>query len=96
MKMYVEQFHNKNQFVIKSKESVAFQSYQSVVATIDNGVLTLGYNWNYSNTTRKHLYLFLNEYCYNVWAKVKNEPSIKQAIQKLIDNKEINYDEELI
>lgn len=92
MKMYVEQFHNKNQFVIKSKESIVFQSYNSVVATIDQGVLTLGRHWDYSNTTRKHLYLFLDEYCYNVWSKVKNAPSIKQAIQKLIDEKQINYD----
>ena len=96
MKMYVEQFYNKNQFVIKSKESVVFQSYQSVIATIEKGVLTLGKHWDYSNTTRKHLYLFLNEYYYNVWSKVKNAPSIKQAIQKLIDEKQINYDEELI
>lgn len=95
MRMYVEQFHNKNQFVITSKESVAFQSYNSVVATIEKGVLTLGRHWDYSNTTRKHLYLFLDEYCYNVWSKVRNEPNIRKAIQKLIDEKQINYDDDL-
>ena len=95
MKMYVEQLENKNQFVIKSKEGVAFQSYNSVVAIIEKGVLTLGRDWDYSNTTRKHLYLFLNEYCYNVWSKVKNEPSIRKAIQKLIDENQINYDDDL-
>ena len=96
MKMYVEQFYNKNQFVIKSKESVVFQSYQSVIATIEKGVLTLGKRWDYSNTTQKHLYLFLRDYYYNLWSIIKDSPNKRKSIQKLIDNKEINYDEELM
>lgn len=95
MKMKVNQFYNKNQFIITSKESVVFQSYDSIIAIKENDKLTLGRHWDYSNTTRKHLYLFLDEYCYNVWSKVKNAPSIKQAIQKLIDEKQINYDSDL-
>lgn len=59
----VEQFYNKNQFIIKGGSGITFQSYNSTIANIDNkGNLTLGKNWDYSKTTLKHLYLFLNDY----------------------------------
>lgn len=49
-----------NQFVVATSNGVYFQSYNSVVAKIDNsGNLILSNNWDYSNTTRKHLYIFL-------------------------------------
>lgn len=51
-----------NQFVITDAEKVTFQSYESVIAVYDNNILTLGKNWNYSITTRKHLYHFIREY----------------------------------
>lgn len=54
----------RNQFVIKHNGSVYFQSYDSVVAKYEDGVLTLTRYWDYSNTTRKHLYIFINDYCY--------------------------------
>ena len=61
--MKVQQFYNKNQFIITDGAKKVFQSYDSTIAKIDaNGVLTLGEDWNYSNTTRKHFYLFLNDY----------------------------------
>ena len=47
-----------NQFVINTPKAVYFQSYESVVAKIDRkGSLILSDNWDYSNTTRKHLYI---------------------------------------
>ena len=36
MKMKVNQFYNKNQFIITSKESVVFQSYNSIIAIKEN------------------------------------------------------------
>lgn len=52
-----------NQFVIKTNRATYFQSYRSVVARIDHksGKVTLSTYWDYSNTTRKHLYIFLRE-----------------------------------
>lgn len=94
----VKQFYNKNQFVIESNERVTFQSYQSTCATIDNTGqhLTLGKDWNYSNTTRKHLYLFIDAYCYNISIlKALDETNKQKAIQKLIDSGIIKYDETL-
>lgn len=98
--MKVEQFYNKNQFVIFDNKKTIFQSYDSTIAVIDktkiNNDLTLGKDWNYSSTTLKHLYLFLEEYCYyNVWSKVENASNKKAAIQKLIDNKTIKYNKNL-
>lgn len=59
----VEQFYNKNQFIIKGGGGITFQSYDSTIANINNkGKLKLGKNWDYSKTTLKHLYLFLSDY----------------------------------
>ena len=52
-----------NQFVIKTPNGIYFQSYDSVVAFYDNDhKLYLGRDWDYSNTTRKHLYIFIRDY----------------------------------
>lgn len=60
--MKVQNFHNKNQFIIYSGESVFFQLYNSIVAKIsDCGTLLFSDDWDYSSTTRRHLYLFLKE-----------------------------------
>ena len=61
--MRVNQFYNKNQFIIEYNGEKYFQSYDSTIAKIDAaGVLTFGADWDYSYTTRKHLYLFLSDY----------------------------------
>ena len=94
----VKQFYNKNQFIIESPEKVIFQSYQSTVAVIDKTGqhLTLGKDWDYSNTTRKHLYLFIEVYCYHISIlKALDQPNKAKAIQKLIDNGVIAYNENI-
>ena len=60
----VQQFYNKNQFIINTEKEIIFQSYDSTIATINKktGVLTLGKDWDFSHTTLKHLYLFLTDY----------------------------------
>lgn len=63
----------RNQFVIETANGTYFQSYESVVARIDNSnVLTFGENWGYSNTTLKHLHKFLRDYGYDdTYAKLR-------------------------
>ena len=95
--MKVRQFYNKNQFVITGNESTVFQSYNSTIAKIDNsGALSFGGDWDYTNTTRKHLYLFLSDYknildnfTYSqIFHKGFNESNNKRAfLQNLIDRK---------
>ena len=45
-----------NQFIIESGNVYTFQSYASVIATVDfdNSIITLGGDWNYSTTTSRY------------------------------------------
>lgn len=65
-----------NHFIIQcSNGDTVLQSYDSLVAKIDkNGNVTLGPDWDYSNTTLKHLKTFLGT----------NES--KKELQKKIDS----------
>lgn len=96
--MKVQQFYNRNQFLLSDEHGAkVFQSYDSTIAKIDgNGVLTLSDKWNYSATTKKHLYLFLNDYknnindeqYKNIFSKGFNDSKNKtQFIYNLIKNK---------
>ena len=50
-----------NQFIIESDDFKTFQSYNSTVARYFwNGHVELDKNWDYSRTTNKYLYKFLN------------------------------------
>lgn len=93
----VEQLENKNQFICYNGEETIFQSYNSVVAIQKDGVLTLGRDWDYSKTTLKHLYIFLENYvyCRPYEEKVKYSSNKRQTIQKLIDEGVIKYDKEM-
>lgn len=94
--MKVYQFKNKNQFILEGEGKTIFQSYDSTIAIIKNGKLTLGKYWDYSKTTSKHLYLFLQEYYdINGIYEALQKSNKRQAIQKLIDNGAINYDNNL-
>jgi len=100
--MKVEQFYDKNQFRIYGEGKNIFQSYESTIAVIEDNSLTLGKNWDYSHTTLKHLYLFLNDYIWGLKLEIKealqealNTPNKRAAIQKLIDKNIIQYNENL-
>ena len=101
--MKVENFYNKNQFIIRGEGKTIFQSYQSEIAEISkDGKLTLGIDWDYSITTLRHLYLFLNDYIgslNNEIQKYVRELSTKRNkklyIQKLINNDIIKYNEKM-
>ena len=97
--MRVEQLENKNQFVIFGDDGeVEFQSYNSRIAKINkNGTLELSIKWDYSKTTLKHLYIFLEKYLYNLNDCIENEikniltgsKNKKKDIQRLIDNEKV-------
>lgn len=85
-----------NQFVIHSNNSVVFQSYDSVIAIVDYdaqgaAALTLGRNWDYSNTTAKYLYEFLREYARHIFGGDVSKKRIEIAIK----NKDIAYNDNL-
>lgn len=73
-----------NQFVINIKNegitTEVFQSYNTVIAQRENGLLTLDSNaLEYSNTTLKYLKIFLNKTSYS-----------KKALYKWIEENNIN------
>lgn len=95
--MRIEQFKNKNQFIIFGEGKVIFQSYDSVICIVDeNGKIKFGRHWNYSHTTLKHLYLFLQAHYLRLWLEIANSSNKKAAIQKMIDNGELAYDADLV
>jgi hypothetical protein len=83
-----------NQFIINTPKATYFQSYDSVVAKIDEkrGNLILSDNWDYSNTTRKHLYIFLrmHGFCHLCSAKdMRNAIKNKEVILKKVSSLDI-------
>ncbi len=67
-----------NQFVINTKKAKYFQSYQSVVCKLDGINIVLSLDWDYSNTTRKHLYIFLRQ---NGYYGLTSARAIRNAIK---------------
>lgn len=90
--MKVEQFKNKNQFHLYGEGKNILQSYNSTVVVVDSKGITLGEDWDYSTTTSKHVYLFLEEYGNINFYGITNK---RNYIRKLIENGAINYDSNL-
>ena len=104
--MKVEQYYNKNQFHMYGDDYHYLQSYNSLVVKIDSArntnvcspygyikLITLGRDWDYSKTTSRHVYMFLEEYG-NVYIP-HDEKNKRKYIQKLIDDDIIYYDENM-
>jgi len=70
-----------NQFIIKTPAGLYFQSYQTVIAHIDNDrrVFLDKNSWDYSRTTGKYRNLFLGE------NKTTTEQKIKDGVYILTD-----------
>ena len=50
-----------NQYSIETGNSIIFQSYNSIIAEVTKGIIYLDpVYYNYSKTTSKYLYMFLN------------------------------------
>lgn len=64
-----------NQFEIRTGNVVYFQSYDSIIVKIENGITYLDVNfWDYSKTTSKYRNIFLSE------DKKRTEKKIKEGI----------------
>ena len=63
-----------NQFIINNNnEEVIFQSYETTIARIKNGNVTLDEKaLDYSRTTSKYLYLFLNRDRKEIKKRIEN------------------------
>lgn len=82
--MKVSNFKVKNQFIIKNKDFIIFQSYESTICKIEDKKITIYDDFDYSRTTSKYLRLFLEEYAkYNILDFIK-----KNDIRK---NKKLEY-----
>ena len=74
--------------IIDNKNNKYLVSYESIIAKIDNkGVLSLGKNWAYSNTTSKYIGWFIEE--------ITGQKMNKGIIEKLIKQGDILIDETL-
>lgn len=91
MKTRVEVLGN-NQFAIfDSSGSVYFQSYETIIARVDNfggegDVYILEGAYNFSNTTSKHLNRFLQEY-----TLMENTFCNKKGVEKLAKSGAIHF-----
>lgn len=91
--MQVKQFYNKNQFLIEDdNNNKFFQSYNSKIAKMDytNNILTIYTNWDYSQTTLKHFYLFLSDYVYQIYKLIENSKNKKSDFEKLLNTTQNN------
>ena len=85
----------KNQFIITEGKTIAFQSYNSRICEIVkpcgmgfDALVRFGKDWNYSQTTSKHLYSFLRQNGLEILAS-------KQAIEEAIERGYSRYDESI-
>ena len=93
--MNIKRYAN-NQQVINTENEIIFTSYDSIIAILKDGELTVGKDWDYSQTTLKYFYKFLNDfYCTDEIDQALTKSNKKLAIEKLIDNGYINYNENL-
>ena len=92
--MKVEQLIHANQFHLYGEGKDILQSYNSKVVEIDHrkNTITLGYDWDYSTTTSKHVYEFLEEYANIKFYGVSNK---RKYVNDLIKKGIIKYDEEM-
>ena len=90
----------RNAYVIENFETqeVILQSYNSTVAILDreSGIVTLGRHWDYSVTTLKHVYQFLEEYSPSMPYALCESRTKKRSIEKLIKHNYVFYDPELV
>lgn len=76
----------KNQFIIRIKGCIIFQSYDSKIAAVDydKNEIILFPDWNYSTTTGKYRNIFFSEYTHF------NQLSSKESIERYLQKGEVN------
>lgn len=94
--MKVEQYLALNQFHIYGEKKHFLQSYKSLVVKIEgeykNPTITLGADWDYSRTTLKYVYSFLEDYTYLSFYGVADK---RKYVNDLIKEGVIIYDENM-
>ena len=84
-----------NQFVIENGNVYTFQSYNSVIATVDfdNSIITLGGDWNYSTTTSRYRNKFFETLGLD---ELSDTASVKEAIKnRAVADYKVVYEEGL-
>lgn len=87
-----------NQTILENDKTIKFFSYNTLIATINknkqNDNIQFTNDWDYSKTTTKYLYQFLNEYknqiACNIYTKIINaldSTNKKANFKNLINNK---------
>ena len=110
--MKVEQFYSVNQFHLYNIDNIdILQSYNSEVVEIINAEgepqkIVLGRDWDYSTTTSKYVYKFLEEYSrVRIYGVVNKRKYINDLLEEYKENPEefvkkygyiITYNEEMI
>ena len=94
--MKVCQYLHANQFELRGEGKLCLQSYDSLVVEIDTTTyphkITLGRDWDYSTTTSKHVYMFLEDYTDINFYGVSNK---RAYVNKLIKECKIESNEEM-
>ena len=93
----------RNQFIITEGNTIAFQSYNSRVCEIVKPcgmgfdvLVRFGRDWNYSQTTAKHLYNFLRQNGFEILAsKQAIEEAIERGHARLNEAIAVMYDESM-
>jgi len=81
-----------NQFIIKMDGGIAFQSYDSLIVTVDedNRVITIYPDWYHSVTTRKYRNMFFRNYAHFRDHAHFRSLSTKKGIEEALQKGEIN------
>lgn len=91
--MKVEQYIALNQFHLYGEGKHYLQSYNSLVVKIQGKEVILGRDWDYSKTTSKYVYQFLDDYSD---IRIYDIPNKRDYIRKLIEDGTIKYDENMV
>jgi len=107
--MKVEQFLNRNQFRLYDTNINILQSYDSKVVEIkghEYQFIILGKDWDYSTTTSKHVYAFLDKYSkVRIYGVTNKRKYINDLLKECKEDEErflqehrymISYDEEMV
>lgn len=94
--MKISQICN-NLLQVEMNDLFYLQSYDSIIALYDKstGCLTLFPKWDFSKTTKNHLFKWLNTTAPEYYDMLSEYKSKTTGIQKLIDSGEIKFSEKV-